>query len=244
MRRIPWLAVVGLLLVTAPIVADDLEARVILEKAIKAHGGADALTKAQQCKRIDNGAQDIVGREVPFVSEVTRSLPDRVRLKIELDKKITTTLVFDGNKGWHSEGESPAVPLPPARLKEMREEAYVWWLTTLVPLTKAEFTLTALPKGKIDKEATLGIKVTHKGHAETRMYFYERNGLLAKVERRTTEGGTLVDKEYLYSGFREFSGVTLPTREIVNVNGKKYTTVVISNYTFPAKFEAGTFAKP
>jgi hypothetical protein len=243
MRRIPWLALLALLPGVAA-AGEKEDPRAIVERAIKAHGGADALTKALNSTRTDTGAQDSVGREVSFVSSVTRSLPDRVRLKIEVDKKLTATYVLDGSKGWQQEGEGPSTPLPAARVKEMREEAYLWWVTTLVPLTKPGFTLTALPKVKIDGEPAVGVKVSRKGHTDTKLYFYERNGLLAKAERRTPEGGTMVDKEYLYGGFKEFGGVTLPTREVVNVNGRKYTSIAISNYAFPAKFDAGTFARP
>lgn len=242
MRRIACLLLVVAL--TSTLRADDKDAAAIVERAIKAHGGAEALAKAAQCKRTDTGTQAVVTRDVPFVSQVTRSLPDRVRLHIELDKKITSTLVLDGSKGWQTEGDAPAATLPAARVKELREEAYVWWLTTLVPLTKSGFTLTALPATKIDGEAVVGVRVVRKGNAETKMYFLERNGLLMKIERRVTEGGTPVDKEYLYSLYKEVDGVTLPTKEVVKVNGQKYTELTTSNYTFPAKLDAGTFAKP
>ncbi len=242
MRRILCLAVFALLPGLAA--AGDADPRAVIERAIKAHGGADALTKALNCTRADTGLKESVGRQILIAGTVTRSLPDRVRIKVEFDKKITMTFVFDGAKGWQQDGDNPSTALPAARLKELREEAYVWWISTLVPLTKPGFTLTSLPKVKIDGEPAVGVKVAHKGHADTKMYFYERNGLLAKVERRTPEGGTMVDKEYLYGGFKEFDGVLLPTREVVNVNGSKDTTISISNYTFRAKFEAGTFARP
>ena len=243
MRRIPWLAL-ALVLPALAAAGDKEDAKAILDRAIRAHGGAEALAKAAQCTRTDTGTQDIAGKDTSFVSAVTRSLPDRVRVKVELDKRISTTLVLDGNKGWYQEGETPAIPLPAARLKEMREETYAQWLTTLVPLTRPGFTITVLPKVKIESESAVGLLVSRKGNADTKMYFLERNGLLAKVERRVSEGGATVDKEYLFGGFREFDGVTLPTREVVSINGRKYTTVSISGYKFPEKFEAGTFSKP
>ncbi|MFO0881428.1 MAG: hypothetical protein U0840_29360 [Gemmataceae bacterium] len=224
--------------------ANEKDALAIVERAIKAQGGSAALTRAAQCKRTDTGTQAILTRDVPFVSKVTRSLPDRVRLQIELDKKITTTLVMDGNRGWQAEGESPSVQLPLARVREMREEAYVWWLTTLVPLTKSGFTLSTLERTRIDGEPAVGIRVVSKGHPDSRLYFLERNGLLAKIERRVTEAGREIDKEYLYSSYKEFDGVYLPTREIIKVNREKFTELIISNYTFPEKLGAGAFARP
>lgn len=243
MRRILAAVLAGLAL-AAPAAANEKEARAIVERAIKAHGGAAALEKASQCKRTDTGTQAVLTRDLPFVSQVTRSLPDRVRLEIELDRRVSSVLVLDGNRGWQSEAGGSAVALPAARVRELREEAYVSWLTTLVPLTKPGFTLSTVEKVKIDGEPAVGVRVARRGHADSRMYFLERNGLLAKIERRVNEGGRDVEKEYLYGGYKEFEGATLPTKETVRVNREKFTEFTISNYSFPDKLGASTFARP
>src|SRR5262249_7453098 len=103
----------------------EKEARALLERAIKAHGGEAALKKARVCKRVDTGTQASGARDIPFVSKVTRSLPGRVRLEIEVDKKIQTVIVLDGDKGWQR-GSGPSAPMTRVRQKEVREEAYVW----------------------------------------------------------------------------------------------------------------------
>jgi hypothetical protein len=243
MRRIPVLAVGLLVLLVAPLRASEKEARLLVERAIKAQGGADGLTKALQCKRTDTGTQALLGRDLPFVSKVTRSLPGKVRLQIDLDKKVKTTIVLNGETAWQTEG-GPAVRLQAQRVKELQEEAYVWWLATLVPLTRTGFTLSSIPGVKVQGEDTAGVKVVRKGRAETRMYFLKRNGLLAKVERRVTEAGQGVDKEYFYSGYKDQGGVKLHTKELVKVNGRKWTEFTISDTSFPAKIEPGAYAKP
>jgi hypothetical protein len=247
MRRIPVrhapAALLALFALAGTALAGNNEAREIVERAIKAQGGEAALARAQQCTRKDVGTQALLGREVPFVTQVTRSLPDKLRLKIEVDRRFESTIVVDGDKGWQSEG-GPAVQMAPQRLKEVREELYLWWLTTLVPLTRPGFTLSTLPDTKVEGEAAAGVKVVHKGHADTKMYFLKRNGLLAKVERRAPEAGLTVDKEYFYSSYKEHAGVKLPTKEVVKVNGRKWTEFTISDYAFPAKLDAKAFAKP
>lgn len=224
--------------------ADEQEASQILERAIKAHGGEEAMLRAAQSRRTDTGLQAVLANDLPFVSQVTRSLPERVRLDLELDKKISTTLVLDGTRGWQKDGTGPTTPLPSARVRELREEAYVWWLATLVPLTKPGFTIASIPGIKVDGEATAGLRVTRRGYADAKLYFNVRNGLLTKIERRVAEGGREVDKEYLYANFREFQGATLPTKEIVKVNGNRFTEMTISNYSFPEKLGAGAFGRP
>jgi hypothetical protein len=244
MRRTPILGMAFLVVLAAPARASEKEALALIERAIKVQGGEAALTKAQQATRTDKGTQALLGRDVPFTSKVTRSLPDKVRLEIELDKKVKTTIVLNGNKGWQTEG-GPAAQQSAQRVKEMREEVYVWWLTTLVPLKKKSgFTLSTIPDVKVDGEAAAGIKVVRKGYADTRMYFLKRNGVLVKIERRVSEAGLPVDKEYLYSAYKDFDGVKLHAKELIKVNGRKWTEFTISDYRFPAKLDAGTFAKP
>jgi hypothetical protein len=238
-----WLSPCLLVSLATPARASEKEARDIVDRAIKAAGGATALTKAAQCKRTDTGTQTLQGRDVPFTSAVTRSLPDKVRLQMELNRKVKTTVVLNGDKAWQSDG-GPAVALLSPRVRELREEAYLWWLTTLVPLTKTGFTLSTVADIKVDGDTAAGIKVVSRGHQDTRLYFSKRNGSLVKIERQSTEGGIKVDKEYFYSAYREFDGARLHTRELVKVNGQKWTAVAISDYSFPDKIDASTFSKP
>jgi hypothetical protein len=221
--------------------ASDKEALAVVEKAIKAHGGEDALRKALACSRTDSGK--FVAKDLPFTSEVTRSLPGKVRMDVELDKRFKVVIVLNGDKGWEMRG-GPSVEMGRQRLNELREEAYVLWLTTLVPLRKAPFDVTPLPEAKVNGQPALGVKVRARGHPDSNLYFSKRTGLLVKVERRATDAGVPVDKEYLYSGHKDFGGARLPTREVVLVNGKRDTDVTVRDYKFLKKVEEGTFGRP
>ncbi len=175
---------------------------------------------------------------------MTRSLPDKVRLQVKMGKTFETVIVLDGETGWQADNGGPASKMLAGRTREVREEAYLWYVTTLVPLLNPEFTLSTLPESKVGAEAVVGVKVERKGHADTRLYFSKRNGLLLSAERRVSEAGLAVDKEYLYEGHRSFGGAMLPTKETVKLNKRKWTEFAISDYTFPTKFDATTFAKP
>ena len=241
MRRIVLIALVT----TAGLAsANEKDAKAIVQRAITSHGGAEALTKAQTCKRVDKGKQAVLDKEEPFVSQVSRSLPDKVRLQIELGKSFKTIIVLDGETGWQADNGGPAAKMLAGRLREVREEAYLWHITTLVPLQGSEFTLSTLPESKVGAEAVVGVKVERKGHADTKLYFNKRNGILLSAERRVFEAGIAVDKMYLYEGHKSFGGAMLPTKETVKLNDRKWTEFTISDYTFPAKFEASVFAKP
>jgi hypothetical protein len=235
------LAVAAILCLTPPAWADPA-ALAIVEKAIKAHGGAAALKKTQTCTRSDSGALIRADKNVPFTGEVVRSLPDRVKTSIDIDKRLQVVIVFNGTRGWER-STGPAVEMNKTRLEEAREEAHVMWLSTIVPLKKG-YALTVLPESKVDGEAVVGVKAVRKGYADSNLYFSKRTGLLLKIARRVPEASILTDKEYIYSGHKAFGGAMLPTREVVTLNGRRFTEVTIREWKFPASIRASTFGRP
>ena len=244
MRRFALLVAVGMVATTGLLGADEKDAKAIIRRAITSHGGAEALAKTLKCKRTDKGNQAVVNKEEAFVSQVTRNLPDKIRLQVKVGKTFETTIVLDGETGWQADNGGPAAKMLAGRTREVREEAFLWYVTSLVPLSNPEFTLSTLPETKIGADAVVGVKVERKGYADTKLYFNKRNGILVSAERRVYEAGLAVDKEYLYEGHRSFGGAMLPTKETVKLNKRKWTEFTISDYTFPTKFDATTFGKP
>src|SRR5262249_25113206 len=129
-------------------------------------------------------------------------------------------------------------------LEELREEAYVQWLATLVPLKKDPFELAPVPEIKVDGKPAGGVKVSSKGHGDVKLYFDKASGLLVKIERPAREAGLQVDKEYVYSDHKTFDGVKLPTRSVELLNGKKFTQLSSAAYKFLDKPDASAFDKP
>jgi hypothetical protein len=232
------------LIASAPLVqADDrADALAIVDDAIKAHGGADALAKAQNFTRKGTGSVLMFGPPgLPFTDELTVSLPDRSRLAIDIDKKARTLVVLNGDKGWESNG-GPASDVGAVRLKELTEEAYVIWLTTLTPLKKDDVTLKPLLPTKIDDKPVVGVSVSAKGRPDVRMYFNKDSHLLVKIAREALQGGVKVDKDYLFGDYKDVDGAKLPGKLTEVINGKKFSEVTASYKLH--KPDDATFGKP
>ncbi len=219
------LATAGLLVPVANLRADDrADALAVVDEAIKAHGGTDALAKAQSFTRSGSGTVSLFDKAIAITSEQTVSLPDRSRLAIEIDKKTRITAVLNGDKGWESAG-GPATEMAAARVKELADETYVLWLATLTPLKKDTFLLKALPEKKVNAKPAVGLAVAAKGRPDVRLYFDKETHLLVKVEREAVEGGQKVDKEYYFADYKEVDGVKLPTKLTESINGKKFSEI-------------------
>jgi hypothetical protein len=245
MRPLPGLALVLLVLfVPMPVLrADDhADALAIVDDAIKAHGGVDALAKAQAYTRKGTGNVKPFDKEMSLTEELTVSLPDRMRLSSEIDKTAHVLVVLNGDKGWQSTG-GPASEVGAIRLKEVADEASVLWLATLTPLKKDIFILKPLSEKKVNDKPAVGISVSAKSRPEVRMYFDKGSHLLVKIEREALQGGKKVDKEYQYGDYKEVDGVKLPGRLTELMNGNKFSEITVTSYKLHKPDDA-TFSKP
>jgi hypothetical protein len=218
------------------------DALAVVEQAIKAHGGADALARMQNVQRSGAGTITLGKNTQAFTAEVAWSLPDRLRMALVLDKKFPVTTVLNGDKGWQSSG-GPAMEMGAEGLRELRDELAVRRLATLTPLTRGEFKLAPLPEVKVNGEPAVGVKAA-QGKTEMKLYFDKKTHLLVKIERRASEGGQMLDKEYVFSDHKEFDGVQLPTKEVVLLNGRKFSEESGMTYKMPRKIDDAVFGKP
>jgi len=234
----------GIALSAAPkaVAGEHEDALVLVDQAIKAHGGADALNKAQALVRTGVGTMTLFGETTPFTDEVSWSLPERLRVVMDLNKQMRMTIVVNGDKAWQSAG-GPSIELSGERVTEMREEVYVIWVATLAPLKKEPFMLSVLPEIKVSGEPAIGVKVISKAKPELKLYFDKKTNLLVKIERRATQLGQKVDKEYLYSDHKEFDGVKLPTKLAELISGRKLSELTVTAYKLK-KVDDSVFAKP
>jgi hypothetical protein len=246
MRTIRWsLPALALAVLTGTTWADQKEALLIITNAIKAHGGEAGLRKALVCIRSEEGVRYRAGaRDLDFTSEVTRALPEKLRVRFDVtDKKLQTVAVINGDKGWmRSAGATQEMARP--YYLEMREEAIVFWQTTLLPLLREPFMVDTVPGITVEGEETVGIKIEGRGYVDTKMYFYKRSGLLASVQRRATENGEPGDKQYVYSRYKNFDGVRLAGKETHYFNGKKITELTVREYKFMERADETAFERP
>ncbi|HEY7310441.1 MAG TPA: hypothetical protein VH643_13835 [Gemmataceae bacterium] len=217
-------------------------AAAIIEKAIKAHGGAEALNKAQKRTRSGQGVIVLNKNEVPFKTEETVGFPGRCRVDLDLGK-TRLVVVLNGDKGWMQAGGA-SQPMDKASYTERRDELYVWWLMTLTPLLKDDFELKPLADAKVNGQDAAVVKVSRKDRPVIRLYFDKKSGLLLKIARRGENAGVPITMEYQYRDHKEFDGVKWPATELTTMNGNKLSEVKFASYKSLDRVEDKTFEKP
>jgi len=217
----------------------------IVQRAIQAHGGSDVLAKMKAVIVTARGKANLGGPEVEGTRELKWALPDRASWSVEFPReRIKTLIVVNGLTGWQQVGTNPATDLSPSAYDTMVDDAYAFWLSTVAPLTRKEFTLTAAKDAEVDGQSACGIKVTKPDRREATLYFSKANGILVKMQYLGREAGALVPKEMVFGSHKEFDRIKLPTKVTDIIRGNKMGEWQVTDYKFVDKFDATTFRKP
>jgi hypothetical protein len=230
----------------APAPAED-EAQAIVERAVKAHGGIDRLSRVRADRVSNQGVLVVNGRETPFTAETTVQLPNQFRnvIRLEGDRKTVFVQILNGDKIYFTIDGQPQ-KVDDALAAELRETMQLNQAVRLVPLlTDKAYTLESLGEVMIDDQPAVGVKATVKGRRDLRLFFSKDTGLLIKTEHPVDDGaGKEVVQEEMYSDFEDVQGFRRPMKLAVFRNGKKIMQAEVVDVKYLDKVDAGEFAKP
>ena len=235
--------------VGAPARADDAaDARALVEKAVKAHGGQETLDKLPASVTKFKGTFHGMGEGIPMTGELSAQGPDKQRVDLEIEaggQKFPVLIVLAGDKGWTKIAKD-TTEMDKDQVAESKEQAFAAWVATLAPLKDKQFTLATTGEVKVDGKPALGVKVSSKGHRDIDLYFDKGTGLLVKTETRVKDetSGQEVSEEGFYLDYKEVQGTKHAMKFSVKRNGKLFMEGESSEVTLSEKLDATTFAKP
>jgi hypothetical protein len=224
---------------------DDV--RSIIDKALKAHGGAERLAKVTSAQSKSKGTLHILDG-FKYTSESFVQLPNQVKTVMQLEvngMNITQIQILDGDKAWiHVNGKTEE--LQDKLLNEMKEGFYAERIASLTPLKDKEYQLSPLGSAKVDGREAVGVRVASKGHRDINLFFDKESGLLVKVEHRALDALTKqeVSQEEILSDYKDYAGIKRPGKALVLHDGKKFLDAEVTEFKIVDKFDPGVFAKP
>lgn len=241
-------ALVGAALLLAPYCHAQDDAKALIEKAIKAHGGADKLAKLKAVRASAKGTVDLMGQSAGYKETNTVQLPNHFRSEVTLDfmgQSIEIVVVFDGKTCW-AKSPQGVMEDPPLAADELKNALYASRVGMLTPLLEDKsFTLSLLGETKVKDKAAVGVKVSSKGQKDIDLYFDKASGLIVKIVRPVLDmtGGEVMEQRYL-SDYKDFDGLKRPTKVLVERGGKKYLEAETAEFKFLDKIDANEFSKP
>jgi hypothetical protein len=241
------LVVAGLLFTATPVRA-QADARAIVDRAVKAHGGQDVLNKVKAEKVKAKGTLFFEGVSVPYTVETAIVLPGQFRNEMKvtvLGEETTEVMVLNGDKAWVTHNGQPQ-PVDEKVRAEMEETKYADQVTMLTPLFDTKrFQLAALGEMKVHDRPVLGVKVSAKGHRDIELYFDKETGLLAKVKRMALNPNMVaaLQEEY-WSDYKDTAGVKRPMKFQVYQDGKLSGEGELTEVKYPDQIDRSLFEKP
>lgn len=243
MRFLLLTAAAAVALVAPARAADGPKA--IVEKAIKAHGGADKLNKYPAHRATIKGTISAMGMDLELKAESVAMYPDKAKVKGVISiggQEITLVQIANGGK-LSVNINGMAVPLDDDKLAEAKAGVYVTGLTQLTPLLTDKFTLKAGTEAAVDGKPAVGVVVSKDGQKDVTLYFDKESGKLVKTVRKAKDDeGSEVDRETVYSDYKAVDGIQVPHKEVVTMGGKKSQEFTVEKYEVLEKVDDAEFA--
>jgi hypothetical protein len=192
------------------------DARAIVDKAVQAQGGMDAVTKSDAGYRKLRG-QFHRSKEDPdgfvFTGETYGDTGHRLKVTLRGSNGQTYFLITNGDKGWDGFGFESVIPFDAKRRRQTTRSAHVDKVTGLVALVKdKDFTLTVLGDRTVKGVPAVAVKVQYPGMPDVELSFARSSGFLIKSAYVAIDVNSdkEVFQEIYYSNFELFDPAAEP----------------------------------
>lgn len=218
---------------------EEPSAAAIVDKAIAAMGGLEAVQKALSAytwtTRGTFGGQ-------PYVMTTSWKAPDQLVMAFEHDEG---TMGYVGDACWHRMADLVMDCMEEDALGA-KETQYVVHLSNLYPLKEEGVNLAPYGRGEVDGQPAVGVKVSKEGApiAELIFWFDKESGLLRKVAWDGRMGSLTGKFETLPSDYRDVGGVQVPGRSRMTLNGKVLIDETTEQDPKLGSVDAAVFERP
>lgn len=228
--------------------AQDDAARTLVERAIVAHGGAEAMGRVRADKVKFKGNLILRGHSTPFVAETTIQLPSKYKHVIETGsgaEKHTLIYVINGDKLYVTL-DGRAVQTEAVQLAEIRSGLELERAKRLLPLLEDKsYQLAVAEEIKVNERPAVGVRVSGRGRKEMRLFFDKEYGLLVRAENRIDEGkGKEVRQHFFFGDYKEMGGYKRPTKVRAYRDGRQIMDAELLDAKVLDKVDETEFAKP
>src|SRR5262245_37600853 len=206
-------------------------ARGLLDRAIAAAGGPDALARHPAFGWHGTATIYAGDRRIQIEGDWQIEPPDRSKVvTFEIDKGpgSARSMVIDGNRGWSVVGGKEQ-PLPEAVLGNERDQFYLYYLRRLEPLTRDGSTLRAISGDNDDP----GLRISRQGRRDVDVFFDKDSYLVDRMITRITDpsSGREVLEELKFMGTIESNGVRWFHGVVILQDHKPFFALTLSSFT-------------
>lgn len=228
--------------------ADEQEAKAVIDKAIKAMGGEEKLSKVKAYASKATGTITINGGDIPFTGETTVQGLEKYRAEFEGSAngdKFKGVTVLDGGKGWRKFGES-TTELDATALANAKQTVYLQVVPILiVPLKGKGFKVDSAPDEKVGDKTAAAVLATGPDGKTFTICFDKESGLPVKLNARVTDWqGQDYTDDTTFEDYKEFDGIKKATKTQTKRDGDRFIEVSLTEFKVIDSPNEDTFAEP
>lgn len=215
-----------------------LEMEALVELAIRAYGGEEALATAGQVVQRGSVTSTMRGGVGGRLVRVYQR-PIRLRVEIDYPGGETEVRILDGGRGWRNGGEASG-PMYRAMLLQAARLG--------MPAVLSEFRSSLEDRGSVDRDG--------RERRVLALSFHRGLEVIAEIDPETghvlrsegsihdAEGETTLRFATEYSDFREVEGILVPFHEVNWAQGRRTGETQLESVEFETDLPPGTFHPP
>jgi hypothetical protein len=252
MRGILTASMMIVVILAAPLAAradDEADIKALIDKAIKAHGGADKLSKKKAATTKFKGKFYGMGEGIDYAADMSVQGQTQMRFDLTFEAggmKFAIANVLNGDKGW-TVINGKTEDMSKEAIAEGKEGLYAGWVAALYPLTEKEFKFSPLGESKVGDKEAIGVKVSRKDHRDVNLYFDKKTNMLLKMEHQAKDvmaGDTEFNQETFYDDYKDVDGTKQPHKLVIKRDGKDFVDAEITEIKLLEKLDDKVFDKP
>jgi hypothetical protein len=245
--------VVLCLAVTATAQGGDDDVQQLIDRALKAHGGAERLAQPRAWTTVVEMTSKSKRAPAGASSRATHSFqpPNQYRLAeatVRGGRPSKYIEVYNGNRGWTKRDGVLQAMLPKAAQPPNVQLGFGYRFVLI--LQDRSNTASALGESKVGDALAFGVKLTRpvgRGAEERRLFFDKETGLLLKSELHAhlSTGGELSSVQ-TWADWRMIDGLAVPHRvtNAIRDTGSTVHERVFSEFKFVDKLDPKLFDRP
>lgn len=221
---------------------DVAKAKEILDASVEAHGGIE---KLKAVKNIVSDAETTVNTPMgPMDLKVVLYLvyPDKMRQDISTPQG-KMNIVFDGEAAF-ALSSMGTQPLPPEMNISLKDAAFRDTIPLLTNLIQNDIPVQYAGTEEVLGKPASVLLVKQPSGEMVKVFISEETHYVVKLAFRETEQGVTLDKETIYSDFREVEGVKFAYHVVQNINGELYTENRVNSVKLNTELDESLFEVP
>jgi hypothetical protein len=235
---------------SGPARAGQDDANAVLDKAIKALGGAEKLGKITAFTWVSSGSIKENARKSDLEVVMIFNGLNQVRRDFQIHRDFggrqrARRTVVDGDEGWHLVGGKYQTMNDDAVANEKRN-IYLQVIPTLPILLKSNgFKYEAAGEEDVRGKPASILKVTGPDGKDFRLYFDKENFLpVREVAGSVGPNGNTQIEDVTFTGYKDFGGIKKATSIEIRIDAENFGFMEIADFKILDRVDPSTFAGP